>query len=81
MDKLCIVVKKAHRVPSELLPLMIFEPGLWIIIIFAIVVISVVWALLRIINNRFKRPSTMIERVNFYVDNYNLSPYLAHQSI
>lgn len=80
MDKLCVVVKKAHRVPPELLPLVIFEISLWINILIAGIIISAVWSLLRIVNNRIRQPLTAIERVNFYVDNYNLSPYLAHQS-
>lgn len=80
MDKLCVVVKKAKRVPAELLPLVIFETNLWIIILCAIVCISAVWSLLRMINNKIRRPSMASERVKFYVDNYNLSPYLAHQS-
>lgn len=80
MDKLCAVVKKASRVPPELLPLVIFEDSLWFIIVCAGMFISVVWSLLRAINNRIRQPSSTLERVKFHVDTYNLSPYLAHQS-
>lgn len=76
MDKLCVVVKKAPRIPPELLPLVIFENSLWLIIFCAGMFISVVWSLLRKANNRIHRPSSL----KFFVDIYNLSPYLSHQS-
>jgi hypothetical protein len=78
MDDLCVVVKKAKRIPPELLPLVIFEQELWFTFMFAGTSISVVWMLLRTVNNRLKRPR--VEYVNFAMYTYNLSPYLANQS-
>lgn len=80
MDDLCVVVKKARRVPPELLPLVIFEEELWLSILFAGTAISIVWMLLRTINNRIRRPRTRVEYVSFIMYTYNLSPYLANQS-
>lgn len=80
MDDLCVVVKKARRIPPELLPLVIFEKELWLSLFLVGTAISVVWSLLRTVNNRIKRPSTKDENVHFFMNTYNLSPYLAHQS-
>lgn len=80
MDKLCVVVKKAHRVPSELLPLIIFDENLWLTLFFAGTLIAIIWILLRSINNRIKRPSIVRDRKGFYISNYNFSRYLAEQS-
>lgn len=80
MDDLCVVVKKAKRVPPELLPLVIFETDLWLSLLFVGTSISFVWMLLRTINNRIKRHGTQVEYVSFAMFTYNLSPYLATQS-
>lgn len=77
MDDLCVVVKKAKRIPPELLPLVIFEKELWLSLLLAGTAISIVWSLLRTINNRIIQPR---DYVTFYMNTYNLSPYLAHQS-
>lgn len=80
MDDLCVVVKKAPRIPPELLPLVIFEKELWLLLLLAGTSISIVWMLLRTANNRIKRTRTTAENVNFSMYTYNLSPYLANQS-
>lgn len=80
MDELCVVVKKAPRIPSELLPLVIFDENLWLNLFFAGVLIGVVWSLLRCMNNNMKRPLDLSDKVQFYIDNYNFSRFLAHQS-
>jgi hypothetical protein len=78
---LCVVVRKAHRVPSELLPLIIFDETLWITLFIAVILIGIIWSLLRLINNRIRRPFIISDSVHFYMNNYNLSHFLAHQSM
>lgn len=80
MDELCVVVKKANRIPSLLLPLVIFDENLWLILFFAGISIGIVWSFLRCINNLMKRPSDPVDKVKFYVDSYNQSRFLAQQS-
>jgi hypothetical protein len=80
MDELCVVVKKAPRIPSVLLPLVIFDENLWLSLFLAGILIGIVWSLLRFINNKMKRPSNLTDKVEFYIDNYNFSRFLAHQS-
>lgn len=80
MDELCIVVKKAARVPSELLPLFIFNEDLWISLLVFGLFTGLFWSFLRCINNIMKCPTDLVERVEFYVDNYNFSRFQAKQS-
>jgi len=81
MDELCVVVKKAKRIPPELLPLVIFDENLWLCWFLAGFVIAGLWSALRFLNNAVKRPSTTVaDKIRFYIDDYNLSPFLAHQS-
>lgn len=80
MDELCVVVKKAARIPSVLLPLVIFDEYLWLYLFCSGILISIVWSMLRFMNNFINRPLDMVERVEFYMSSYNLSPFLAQQS-
>lgn len=80
MDELCVVVKKAARIPSELLPLVIFDDYLWLSLFFAGILIGIVWSLLRFVNNIIKRPLDLLDKVEFYIDSYNFSQFLARQS-
>jgi hypothetical protein len=73
-------VKKARRIPSVLLPLVIFDEYLWLSLFVAGILIGIVWSLLRFINNIMKRPSDLAQKLEFYVDSYNFSRFLAHQS-
>lgn len=80
MDELCVVVKKAPRIPSVLLPLVVFDENLWLSLFSAGILIGIVWSLLRFINNIMKRPSEFDGKIGFYVASYNFSGFLAHQS-
>lgn len=80
MDELCVVVKKAARIPTVLLPLVIFDEYLWINLFCSGILIGIVWSVLRFMNNIIKRPSDTVERVEFYKRSYNFSPFLAQQS-
>ncbi|KAG5681339.1 hypothetical protein PVAND_010784 [Polypedilum vanderplanki] len=80
MDKLCVVVPKAQRIPPELLPLMIFDEKLWIILFIVVFMICIVWILLRSVNNQIRRPSRAADNITFNIVNYNFSPFLASQS-
>lgn len=75
-----MVVKKAERIPSELLPLVIFDEILWLSLFCAGILIGIVWSLLRYVNNIMSRPSDVIDKVEFYIDNYKFSRFVAHQS-
>lgn len=77
---MCVVVRKAGRIPSEMLPLVIFTENLWIALLIAYLLIATIWMLLRLINNRIRRPSIHANHVGFYTNNYNMSPFLARQS-
>lgn len=80
MDELCVVVKKAARIPSELLPLIIFDENLWLSLFSIGIFIGIIWSILRFVNNIMKRPSNLSKKVDFYVDNYNFTRFLANQS-
>lgn len=80
MDQLCVVVKKAARIPSELLPLVIFDDYLWLSLFFAGILIGIVWSLLRSVNNIIKRPLDVLDKVEFYINSYNHSQFIARQS-
>lgn len=80
MDELCVVVQKAPRIPSVLLPLIIFDENLWLNLFAAGILIGIVWSLLRCMNNIMRRPSSPSDWAQFYIDSYNFSRFLAHQS-
>lgn len=80
MDELCVVVKKAARIPSELLPLVIFDESLWLCLFSTVIFISIIWSILRSVNNIMKCPSDLVNKIEFYVDNYSYSRFLANQS-
>jgi hypothetical protein len=80
MDELCVVVKKAPRIPAVLLPLVIFDANLWLNLFFAGILIGIVWSLIRCMNNIMRRPLDMPDKIQFYVDSYDFSRFLAHQS-
>lgn len=75
-----MVVKKAARIPSELLPLVIFHEYLWLNLFFAGILIGIVWSLIRLVNNILKRPLHVADKIEFNVKNYNFSVFLARQS-
>ncbi|XP_070495744.1 uncharacterized protein [Chironomus tepperi] len=79
-DRLCVVVQKAGRIPSEMLPMMIFVDNLWIALFIAYILIAIIWTLLRSINNQIRRPSNDANKVDFHINSYNMSPFLARQS-
>ncbi|KAL7029684.1 hypothetical protein ACKWTF_006319 [Chironomus riparius] len=79
-DRLCVVVQKAGRIPSEMLPMMIFVENLWIALFIAYILIATIWTLLRSINNKIRRPSIDANNVDFHINSYNMSPFLARQS-
>lgn len=80
MDELCVVVQKAPRIPSVLLPLIIFDENLWLNLFAAGILIGIVWSLLRCMNNIMRRPSSSSDWAQFYIDSYKFSRFLAHQS-
>lgn len=75
-----MVVRKAARIPSELLPLVIFDDYLWLSLFCAGILIGIVWSLLRSVNNIIKRPLDVFDKVEFYINSYNHSQFLARQS-
>lgn len=79
-DQLCVVVKKAARIPSELLPLVVFEQNLWSSLFIAGFLIGIVWSILRAVNNNLRRPPEDEALIDFYVVNYSFSRFLAQQS-
>lgn len=72
-DELCVVVKKASKVPTELLPLVIFDEILWLSLFIAGFTIGTVWSVLRHGN------SQLIDAAR-HQQYYNLSPWLSQQS-
>ncbi|CAO1388277.1 unnamed protein product [Diamesa serratosioi] len=88
-DSLCVVVKKAERIPQFLLPLVIFEDTLWFTL-FAMTLLSFFfWCFLRMVHNqrmpnlqtkmiKFNVPSHLL--LKFNIENYHMSTYLARQS-
>jgi hypothetical protein len=49
-DSLCVVVKKASKIPESILPLACFHPYLWTCLCMFTIFIGVVWAGLRVVN-------------------------------
>lgn len=49
-DDLCILVQKAKRIPPLILPLSCFEPSLWLLLLFWIIVSAVIWIIFRKLN-------------------------------
>jgi hypothetical protein len=80
MDELCIVVRKAPKIPSELLPLVIFDEILWICLLAAGIFISFIWSFIRYVNNKLNRPMTVDEQEEFYMNQYNFTRWLTRQS-
>lgn len=52
-DQLCCMTLKAGKVPSALLPLLIFEKQLWVSFFLVYFVIAVFWCILRLLNISF----------------------------
>lgn len=67
------MVKKAAKVPTELLPLVIFDVFLWLSLFIAGFSIGTVWSVLR-------HGNSQLVDAAFHQQNYNLSPWLAQQS-
>lgn len=80
MDELCVVVRKAARIPSELLPLMIFDELLWGSLFFAGMMIGTAWSLIRFMNNVIRQPTSSLDRIKFYREAYNFSRFVSTQS-
>lgn len=53
-DQLCIITKKAGRVPSALLPMLIFERKLWASIFVTYLITSFFWCIIRLLNLKFR---------------------------
>lgn len=79
-DELCVVVKKAARIPSELLPLIIFDEYLWLTLAIAGIVIGIIWSAIRHFNNVLRRPQDLSHRINFYMESYNFTMHRAQQT-
>lgn len=79
-DELCVVVKKAARIPSELLPLIIFDEYLWLTLAIAGIVIGIIWSAIRHFNNVLRRPQDLSHRINFYMESYNFTMHRARQT-
>lgn len=79
-DELCVVVKKAARIPSELLPLIIFDEYLWLTLAIAGIAIGIIWSAIRHLNNVLKRPQDLSRRVNFYMESFNFTLHRAKQT-
>jgi len=60
--------------------MMIFVENLWIALFIAYILIASIWTVLRTINNQIRRPSIDANNVDFHVNSYNMSPFLARQS-
>ena len=80
MDELCVIVKKAGRIPSIILPLVIFDENLWLSLFSTGIFICIIWSILRTLNNILKRPLTPFSRTEFYIESYNFTHFLATQS-
>lgn len=50
-DQLCVVVRKAHRIPEAVLPLLTFNVTSWICLFFSFVICAIFWIVLRVINS------------------------------
>ena len=72
-DSLCVVVKKAERIPQFLLPLIIFQDTLWFTL-FAMTLMSFCfWCCLRMIHNK-RMPNVQTKIIKF-----NVPSHLIHQ--
>lgn len=58
-DQLCIMTRKAGKVPSALLPLLIFERKLWASILVTYITISIFWCILRLLNMKYCSSSAL----------------------
>lgn len=75
-----MVVKKAARIPPELLPLIIFDEYLWLTLAIVGIVIGIIWSAIRHLNNVLKRPQDLTQRINFYKESYNFTMHRAQQT-
>lgn len=68
-DSLCVVVKKAERIPQFLLPLIIFEDTLWFTL-FAMTLLSFCfWCFLRMFHNK-RMPNVQTKMIKFNVPSH-----------
>lgn len=51
-DELCLISKKASRIPQYILPLICFELHLWIILLATTIFCTIIWAIIRHFNYR-----------------------------
>jgi hypothetical protein len=79
-DQLCVVVKKAERIPPELLPLVIFDNFLWIALLAVTFLIYVFWVILRWCTN-LRGPKTIQEKWKFYINEFNLPTHLSRRTV
>ncbi|KAG5681334.1 hypothetical protein PVAND_010779 [Polypedilum vanderplanki] len=63
-DDLCLIVKKAEKIPQFILPLVTFEENLWITLLIFCFIGTIFWCILRFINNRIYS-TFILKRIKF----------------
>lgn len=79
-DELCVVVRKAARVPPQMLPLVIFDLELWIVLGIVTAIIYFVWVVLRYANNLISS-KIKNQRKEFFKIQYNMPSHLIRKSV
>lgn len=74
-DELCLISRKASRIPQSLLPLVCFEVDLWAYLFLAMIFSALFWSLVRQINRRivFRGSISVLELVGITVDTVTLT--------
>lgn len=71
-DQLCLISKKASRIPQSLLPLVCFEVDLWVCLLLTMIFAGVFWSAVRKVNNRIivhhKKPPSAHQFFQIFVD-------------
>lgn len=69
-DELCLISRKASRIPQSLLPLVCFEVDLWVCLFFTIIFAALFWSFVRQVNRNIvgKRATGSVEFVQIFVD-------------
>lgn len=74
-DELCLICRKASRVPQSLLPLLCFEVDLWVCLFFTIIFAALFWSAVRVLNRRIitKEPVGPSEYFQIVIDTIMLT--------
>lgn len=77
-DRLCVMVKRAEKVPLALIPLMIFDSQLWLYLVLVYFTIAFTWHILRFLNKNLTTSKTSQSLLQSSIDTAVLifsSPY------